>query len=167
MQVRRGYGFWHFGISAIDLRLVALSALACTLMVLGAVASPVTDPSAHTARRLLHYVPGAVFIILGCMTVTYFATIIYPSIPASLGGGLPRSVTLDIQTSNLAPETLKLLVSPSILIRPGTVVQTHEIGLIAAPGQYYLLEIPSSPTGSAPIHVQLERSAVVAVMWTK
>ena len=134
--------------------------LAYTLVALIGVMKPGLDPFARFA-------PTIILTLFGCMAVAYFALALYPSIPASLGGGRLRFVVLDIQSSSVAPETLRMLLPPSASIRPGTAVRTRELDLVTAPGQYYLVEIPSLQAGSPPVRLQLERSSVVAVIWTK
>jgi hypothetical protein len=143
---------------------VALFALLSLAYIIVPLLSVMVHP---TLDRFARIAPAVVLTLFGGLGVAYFALDLYPSIPASLGGGRPRLVLLDIRPSSVAPETLRMLLPPKASILTGTTLRTRELDLLAVSGQYYLIGIPSLQAASPPVRLQLERSSVVAVIWTE
>lgn len=154
--------FWALKSSSLA-RILVIFALLCPTYTLVALVEAMRPEPNRVARVATNIVFG----LFGGMVVAYFALALYPSIPVSFGGGRPRLVVLDIQTSSVTPETLRMLLPPSASIPRGTVMRTRELDLITTPGPYYLIGIPSLQADSPPARLQLERSTVAAVIWTQ
>ncbi|MCC6189091.1 MAG: hypothetical protein IT318_08645 [Anaerolineales bacterium] len=109
-----------------------------------------------------HFVPG----VYGTVLLTVYCWVLFPVLPQTLGGGLPRCAQIDVRVEDLSRETLTEIHPGPWASATAQVIRSAPLAVYLAGADKILVQPPQLTTGVTGRYIiELPEEIVQAISW--